>query len=154
MKEILGGNLEKAFEELYIDAQMTYMGRTILDDNTQIWEVEDKDFERLCELEEEDWKTDWGWWRSAEGSNMFNELDDYIINGQSIIAWDGTNRVESEEEEDEEDRWWFEREYNSLFEYFCEEIGASQPRNVCALAVDLARINNIKMSELFQRYQG
>lgn len=151
MKEILGGNLEQAFERLDIDAHMTYMGRTILDGNTQVWEVGDEDFKRLCDVDEDDWKKDWGWWRSAEGSNMCNPLENFIIKGQEIIAWDGTGRLEAEEEGED---WWYKREYSCLLEYFCEELGASQPRNVCALAVDLARINNMKMSELFQKYQG
>lgn len=43
--------------------------------------------------------------------------------------------------------------YESLLEYLCENIGASQPRNVCALAVDLAKYNNMTMGELFTKYE-
>lgn len=157
MIEILGGDLDKAFEELNINAVKTYEGDTQLDDLTQVWEVEEVDFERLCNIDDEDWKDNWGWWRSAEGSNMYNELDDYIINNSKMIAWDGDNRLEFKEENedgDEDDRWWFPREYSSLLGYLSEEIGASQPRNVCALVVDLAKMNNIKLSELLKKYQG
>lgn len=157
MKEILGGELDLAFKELGINAVKTYEGNTNLDDKTQIWEVDEEGFERLCDLDDDNWEDDWGWWRSAEGSNMYNELDEYTINNSKIIAWDGDNRLAFEEENedgDEDDRWWFPREYSNLLGYLSEEIGASQPRNVCALAVDLANINNIKMSELFRRCQG
>ncbi len=154
LKEILGGDLDLAFKELNINAIKTYEGNTHLDDVTQIWEVQNEDSEKLCNMSEDDWKYEWGWWRSAEGSNMCNPLEIFKVNGQEIIAWDGNNRLEADKAEDEDDRYLFEREYYNLLEYFCDEIGASQPRNVCALAVDLARINNIKMSELFQKYQG
>ena len=43
--------------------------------------------------------------------------------------------------------------YNTLLDYMNKVIGASQPRNVCALAVDLARANGMSMSELFKIYQ-
>jgi len=51
-----------------------------------------------------------------------------------------------------EDNW--DREYNNLLEYFCDEIGASMEKHICALAVDLAMINGITMGELFRKYQG
>ena len=154
MKEILGGNLDLAFEELGIDAIKTYEGNTNLDKNSQVWELRDEDFGEFCNISDNDWKREWGWWRSAEGSNMRNPLETFKIKGQEIIAWDGANRLEADKADDEDDRYLFEREYYNLLEYMCDEMGASQPRNVCALATDLARINNIKMGELFQKYQG
>lgn len=154
MKEILGGNLDKAFKELGISAVKTYEGDTSLDDLTQIWEVNEKDFDKLCNIEDDDWKREWGWWRSSEGSNMNHPLSEFSINKHIIVAWDGTNRIEEDKAENEDDRYLFPREYSNLLEYFCDEIGASQPRNVCALATDLARINNMKMSELFKKYQS
>lgn len=154
MIEILGGNLDVAFNELNIDAIKTYEGNTHLDGITQVWELTQEDFEKLCNIGENDWNDDWGWWRSAVGSNMCNPLSTFKIKGQEIAAWDGDNRIEDDKAEDEDDRYLFEREYHNLLEYMCEEIGASQPRNVCALAVDLANINNIKVSNLFKKYQG
>ncbi len=81
---------------------------------------------------------------------MTYPLSEFIINDNKIIAWDSISRVETEEKGEE---WYTERNYGSLINYFTEELGASLPKNVCALAVDLAKINNIKMSELFQKYQ-
>ena len=45
-------------------------------------------------------------------------------------------------------------EYKDLLEYFCEELGASTEKNVCALAVDLAKYNGLTLSELFKIYGG
>ena len=57
MKEILGGELDLAFKELRINAIKTYEGDTHLDDKTQIWELNEEDFIKLCEIKEEDWET-------------------------------------------------------------------------------------------------
>ena len=46
------------------------------------------------------------------------------------------------------------REYKNLSEYLTEELGASQPRNVCALAVDLAKANGMSMAKLFEVFEG
>ncbi len=150
MIEILGGNLDVAFKELNIDAIKTYEGNTHLNSSTQVWEVSDRDFERLCNIDEDDWEDEWGWWRSSVGSNIRNPLTIFKIKGQELIAWDGDNRIE---EDKADDKYLFEREYCNLLDYLCDEIGTSQPRNVCALTVDLAKINNMKLSELFIKYQ-
>lgn len=150
MKEILGAELDKAFEELNINATKTYEAKNIrykYQEIYQVWELSDDDFELICNMVEEDWKDNWGWWRSAEGSNMCSEIHRYNINNHYIKAWDGATR-----ERNDKDCW--PREYDYLTEYMCDEIGASMEKNVCALAVDLARINNITMGELFTKYQG
>jgi hypothetical protein len=145
MKEILGGELDKAFIDLSINAKKTYEGNTFLDDKTQIWELSDEDFERICEFDDKTWKDNWGWWRSAEGSNMSNPISRFNVNHHYMKAWDSNNRLEGLK---------YFRDYKNLLGYICDEIGASQPRNVCALAVDLAKINNMKLGELFKKYQG
>ncbi len=151
MKEILGGSLENAFRELSINAVKTYEGNTHLSSLTQVWEVEDEDFDKLCEIKEEDWEYEWGWWRGAEGSNVNNPLSRFNINNHYITAWDGYGRLYAMSERDGMYR---DRKYSDLLEYFCDEIGASTEKNVCAVAVDLAKINNIKLGELFRKYQG
>lgn len=152
MKEILGGELDKAFEELGMNAKKAYETK-----GYQVWKISDEDFEKICSMKKEDWKDNWGWWRSVEGSNMGSVNARYNINHRYIQAWDGYSRVELIEESKTlqiSDRYWNERKYNDLLEYFCDEIGASQPKNVCALAFDLAAQNNMTMAELFTKYQG
>jgi len=149
--EILGGELDKAFEELNISAKKTYESKNIRHEYQeiyQVWELSDEDFKKICNLTEKDWKDDWGgWWRSAEGSNMCNPISRFNINHHYLKAWDSNNRLESLD-------YYRGREYEYLTEYMCDEIGASMEKNVCALAVDLARINGITMGELFRKYQG
>lgn len=141
MKEVLAENLLLFFANSGIDGKCTYSG-----DIYEVWEVSDKDFETMSNMSEEEFikLCPSGMWRSADGSNMGIPYVKYTINGKKIIAWDRLHEDESR----------IKRRYDSLLEYMCEEIGASQPRNVCALAVDLAKYNNMTMGELFAKYEG
>jgi len=157
MREILGDKLEKVMEIYNINATKTYQNNSDATDFRQVWELEDNDFERLCNIPDEDWKDDYGWFRSADGSNMGSVNKRYNINNHYINAWDGYGREIQKEENKSlppDDRWVEPRKYFDLLEYFCEELGASTERNVAALVIDLAKQNGIKMSELFKKYQG
>ena len=167
MKEILGNNLEQFFNT-EINGECTYKGA-----DYEVWEVSDKVFNSICNMSEEKFEELAGedaWWRGAEGSNQGVPDSKYIINGAEIIAWDGYPRCEYYNDycKDCEDRMdgaceasdediescCGKRKYNTLSNYLCDEMGASQPRNVCALAVDLAKYNNMTMGELFAKYEG
>ena len=133
--EILaGGSIEKAFKELNIPMTVTYSG-----EQYKVCEIEKSDFKTIADISEDEWKSNWGWWRSAKGSNMGTPYNFIKINGRDIICWEGDGHCSDE--------------YNTLLDYMNKAIGASQPRNVCALAVDLARANGMSMSELFKIYQ-
>lgn len=145
MREILGGELDQAFVDLGINAKKTYQATSDTTDFGQVWELSDEDYNKICDITEDDWDDNWGWWRGAEGSNMGGINHRYNINHHYILAWDGTSREKYD---------WMERKYDNLLQYFCEEIGASTERNVCALATDLAQQNNMTMGELFNKFQG
>ena len=163
--EILcGGNIEKAFKELDIPMTVTYSG-----EQYKVCEIEKSDLKIISEISESEWKPDWGWWRFAKGSNMGTPYEFFVVNGQMLIGWisfrreDLYNDWEAEDnaekaayhysfKEYEEDI--MPREYNSLSQYLCEELGASQPRNICALAIDLAKANGMTMAKLFATFEG
>lgn len=137
MKEILTfGDVTKDFKRLGVDFRQTYLG-----EEYGVCEVTDKEFEKLCN--EPNTENTWndGGWRYAEGSNQMIPSEIIKINGEKIIAW-------------YEDIYDFDGEYENLLQYLCYEVGCSQPGNVCALTIDLAKYNNMKLSELFQKYQG
>lgn len=94
--------------------------------------MSDEEFEKLCPK---------GMWRSSECSNMGVPTDYLTVNGETLRCW---NRKDEP----------YRTVYELLLEYLCENIGVSQPRNVCALAVDLAKYNNMTMGELFTKYEG
>ena len=145
MKEILGNNLEQFFNT-EINGERTYKGNRY-----EVWEVSDEVFNIICEMSEERFVELAGedaWWRSAEGSNQGIPDTTAHINGHEILAWAG----EPWEEDEDDDE--FEIYASCLTNYLCDVVGASQPKNVCALAVDLAKYNNMTMGELFAKCEG
>ena len=145
MKEILGNNLEQFFNT-EINGERTYKG-----DRYEVWEVSDEVFNAMCDMSEEKFVELAGedaWWRSAEGSVLGVPDTTVHINGHEMLAW-ADESWEDDEEDDE-----FEIYADCLTSYLGDVLGASQPRNVCALAVDLARYNNMTMGELFAKYEG
>ena len=153
MKEILGNHLFEFFVVMTMrnegyekDLMRTYKGN-----NYEVYTVSDELFNVMCNMTEEEFVElagEYAWWRYAEGSNLGAPDTKVYINGQEMLGWAG----EPWEDEDEDDE--FEIYASSLSTYLCDVIGASQPRNVCALAVDLAKYNNMTMGELFEKYEG
>lgn len=153
MKEILGNHLMNFFVEMKMqnanynkDLMRTYKG-----DRYEVYSVSDELFDVMCDMTEERFEElagEYAWWRSAEGSNLGTPDTKVYINGHELLGWAG----EPWDDEDEDDE--FEIYASSLSDYLCDVIGASQPKNVCALAVDLARYNNMTMGELFTKCEG
>lgn len=136
MAEIFGGNgLHRAFNALNIEAKRTY--KSSHEPYYEVWELNKKDIKTLEETME--WLDEWGWWRSAKGSNMGTPVDFFTVNGQFMIGW---------ETEDGNDT------YDSLIDYFHNGLGVGMESNICALAVDLGRANGMTMSRLFQTFEG
>ena len=150
MKEILGNNLKQFFNNNFLNndtiIKLTYKG-----DRYEVWEVSDTAFNVMCDMTEEEFLCSAGedaWWRSSDGSNLGIPDTKVYINGHEILGWAG----EPWEDEDEDDE--FEIYASNLSNYLCDVVGASQPRNVCALAIDLAKYNNMTMAELFTKCEG
>lgn len=141
MKEILAQNLQSLFNNTYLHGECTYKGNKY-----EVWEVSDEDFETICNMPDDDFMKicPGGLRRSSEGSNMSVPFLDININHKKILAWPKLGEYGR----------YSKYSWDSLLEYFCEAIGASSPQNVCALAVDLAIYNDMKMSELFKIYEG
>lgn len=136
MAEILaGGGIHKAFKELGIKAKRTY--KSTHEPYYEIWDLDKKDLKMLNETT--DWDDNWGWYRSAKGSNLGTAASFLTINGQFMIGW------ESREGKDT---------YDTLLDYFCHGIGASMESNIIALAIDLARANGKTVAKLFEIYEG
>lgn len=155
MKEILaGGGIRNAFVCLGITAKQTYDG-----DSYEVWELSDYDFNRLCANENEDaiWEDDWGWWRYAKGSSIEDYPDDYpintfIINSQEMLGYFDSRRYYDVFEDEYDDMSWYYT-YDYLTDYISNEFGASTESNVCAIAKSLAKLNNITLAELFNKYE-
>lgn len=141
MKEILGKDLKRFFDVVdseYNNAEITYAGNRY-----EVWEVSDELFKRMCDMSEEKFVELAGenaWWRSSEGSVMGTPDVEFTISGEKMIGWNTRGEYEN-------------FQYANLSDYLCYGIGASQPKNVCACAMDLAKYNNMTMGELFNKYE-
>lgn len=144
-KEILGHNMGAFFEETDIDAVCTYIGKNVLKEGLQleVWELDQEDFRKIDDMPLEEivklLDLDYCWW--SAGGCILGEPDSIIkINGHSVQAWMGKIAKR--------------KKYPNLLTYFCDALGASQPQNICALAVDMAKYNKMSMAELFKELQG
>ena len=164
MKEILGGNLMPFMVNVsdrkeYERHQRTYNGIIY-----EVWEVDDELFEDMNSMSEEEFVELAGedaWWRQSTGSILGSPNSTAFINGHEIFAWideekhdEWCDGCECDDEEECKECKIDNRTFNSLSEYLCDEIGASQTRNVCALSVDLARYNKMTLGELFSKLEG
>lgn len=170
MREIIGEHMHNVFDALGINPKETFKGNIGYWNDFSVWEISDEDFETLCNMSDRDFKKysiDLPWWRYAEGSNQGVPDYGFTVNGEKLIAWYNADRdedlIEDFENEDEADKeggleqyiaTWHETTFPTLTDYLCSELGATTERNVCALAVDLAKYNNITMAELFRKYGG
>jgi hypothetical protein len=136
MAEILaGGGIHKAFKDLDINAKRTY--KSAHEPYYEVWEVDKKDLRTLDEVEE--WSEQWGWYRYARGSNLGTPADFFTVNGQFMIGWETRDGNDT---------------YDSLLDYFHSGMSIGKESNICALAVDLARVNGKSMATLFKTYEG
>ena len=172
MKEIMGENLMPFFRRVGIYPPKKFIGDVGYWHNLEIWHLTDFQFKLIEDMTDEEFEnmaTEGCWWRSAEGSIMGIPDATFKINGKEILAWTNYFILDDLEREYEElpteERaeyknvedyisTWHSLEYNDLLEYYCEELGASTEKNVCALSVDLAKHNHITMAELFYFYGG
>ena len=141
MIEILGNNLKQFFD--IVDnppnnAEITYAGKRY-----EVWEVSDELYKRMCDMSEEMFVEIAGedaWWRNSDGSILGVPDTKFTINGEDMIGWNTKSEYEN-------------FQYANLSDYLCYGVGASQPKNVCACAMDLAKYNNMSMGELFEKYE-
>ena len=143
MVEILGNNLKQFFDIVDNppnDAEITYAG-----ERYEVWEVSDELYKKMCDMSEEEFVEIAGedaWWRSSTGSVLGVPDTEFDVNGNDLVAWDSPI-YESKKG----------NRYESLSDYLCNCVGISQPKNVCACAMDLAKYNDMSMAELFEKYE-
>lgn len=150
MKEILGDNLGQFFSK-EINGNCTYKGSSY-----EVWEVSDEVFDAICDMTEEKFLELAGedaWWIYSEGSVLGFPDSKVCINGYELWGWVGElwedeEECEEDEEECEEDEY---KMYSSVTTYILEVFDLSLPSNVCAIAVDLAKYNNMTLGELFTK---
>ena len=172
-KEILNFAKEEGFKTV----QMTFEDSNPKQNREcfNVFEISEEEFQKMCNYEDGNsihvvgeehpvWKESWGWWRYSKGCNLENKEPTMVgkINNNVLTIWYNENKMYDDVEcyyvgEDDEaneeyyDRWALDHsEYIDLFDYCIEMWGCSTERNVTAIAVGLAKLNNMSLSDLFK----
>lgn len=138
--EILGNKLKRFFDKVDNppnDAEITYAGNRY-----EVWEVSEDLFNKMCDMSEDEFVKLAGeeaWWRQCDGSVLGVPDTKFIISDEEMVGWNTRGEYEN-------------FQYAKLTDYLCYGIGASQPKNVCACCMDLAKYNDMTMAELFEKY--
>lgn len=137
MIEIMGGNLDKSFEELGIKASKIV---ETTDSEYQVWSMTENEFETLCSVPETDWKEDFGWWRSGRCIYEGSASVEYIVNGEKMLGYESESSFTG-------------NEFTSYTNWLNEVMNLSTEKNVVIFAESLARDNGLKLSEFISKYE-
>lgn len=155
--QIIGQNLDVAFQELPIEAKKLYESKENEYGNKyQVWKLTESEHEKFGLVEEDDWKESYGWWRSG-GCNQSPVFLDFTVNGKQMIgfknehSWYHSEDCLSELEEDEEPTL---PSYSSFSDWFSEYMGLSKPENLAFFAHSLAEYNGLTIAEFFKKFEG
>lgn len=137
---LVWGNPREDFKRLGVKAKRKWKGKgQDKGEMLSVYEVTEDDLRILCTEQ----YTPNTWidckWRWCEGSVLEAPNDKLIINKATITAWRKQPRQKS---------------YKDLLKYFGEELGAVRYVDIYALAIDLARNNDMTLAQLFNKYQS
>ncbi|QIC46185.1 hypothetical protein GAG94_03040 [Lysinibacillus sphaericus] len=155
--QIIGQELDLAFQELNIKANKMYESKEDeINAKIQVWELEDKEYEKLGLIKEDDWKMEYGWWRNG-GCNQYLEFE-FTVKGEKMIGFKNNHSwyhsedylTECTESNDEPTL----PTYNKFSDWFTEYMNLSKLENLAYFAHDLAEINGLTKAEFFVKFEG
>lgn len=167
-KEILDFAKEEGFETI----RLTFEDKNAEDREAfNVFEISEEEFTKMDNYEDEDgvhiegeehpiWKDTWGWWRYSGGCVLEDREPTTLmtINGHELTAWYDTDALRDYFNDNKDDGdvqsifdEWMEEytKYHNLFEYCSEMWGTSTEKNITAIAVGLAKLNNMSLATLF-----
>lgn len=140
MIEILGSKLDKAFEVFGINARKTYQ-----DPEYQVWEMDEKEYEKLNNVSDDDWKNDFGWWRKGNCIYEGTANADYVVNGLEMMGYS---------RDDESKELHKGGIYDNYTEWLSEVMDLGTIKNIAIFAISLAKDNNMTLAEFMYEYQS
>lgn len=129
-------------------------------DGFEIWSVPEEALTIMSKPSEDEWidQFDDKWWRYCEGTNLEGgPTHHFEINGKGLICWNNPDFSDYYTDEDFDGQLvLFNRDYSydNVLQYCREEWGVGTPKNVCAICIGLAKMNNMTLGELFARYMN
>ncbi|MED3792471.1 hypothetical protein P4571_08440 [Niallia alba] len=144
MVEIMGQSLDKAFRELGIEAKKLIETSS---KKFQVWELSDKEFERLLFVSDDQWEAGYGWWRS--GRCIYEGLaeHEYVVNGEKMLGY-------ISDSDDKEDLLYIKSKHDSFSDWLSDVMNLSTEKNLVIFAESLASDNGMKLSEFISKYEN
>ncbi|PAV30290.1 hypothetical protein CIL05_07420 [Virgibacillus profundi] len=137
MVEIMGQNLDNAFEQLDVNAdRMVETEETKL----QVWQMSELEFDRLAAIPDEDWHEDFGWWRNGRCIYEGRATTEYIVNGEKMLGYGSDMEL-------------FGNEFITYSQWFNEAMNLSTDTNLVIFAKSLASDNGMSLSEFISKYE-
>ena len=163
-KEILDFAKEEGFETI----RMTFEDKNAEGREAfNVFEISEEEFTKMDNYEDEDgihiegeehpiWKDTWGWWRYSGGCVLEDREPVTIINinNHALNAWYSIDPLSCYEDDEDPkkalDEWIEDHtNYHNLFDYCSDMWGVSTEKNITAVAVGLAKLNNMSLATLF-----
>lgn len=138
MIEILAGEFDTAVKQLQLEAEKKFESNN---KEFQVWAISKKSFDYICNIDDKDWKFDYGWFRYADGANTSPSIC-VKIKGIEVFGYEDCHDSEP----------LHEYEFDGLIEHISECLGAGMEKNICALSVEMAKYNKMVLSELFIKF--
>lgn len=139
--EIIGAKLDLAFKELDIAATKTFNAN---DDSLQVWEINDTDFNNLLVVSDDNWKVEYGWWRTGRSIYEGTADTEYTVNGNKMSGYTNDNVDEYSLDE---------YKYDSYTDWLSNVMSLSTEKNISIHAYSLASDNNMTLTEFMNTYQ-
>ena len=142
MREIVGQNIEKACRALGVNAVLEGHADFGWYGVCDVYQVDDEGYRRLCDVKDEDWPDDWGWWR--HGHCIYDKEDapfmTYSVNGHEMLgyAMEGKDKTP----------------YIDFTSWCCWAMNVSALRNIIYFATSLAEYNGMTLVEFMSTFQG
>lgn len=160
MEILAGDSFETAVREFNLDAKKTFGNSRF-----EVWDISQGSLDALNSIPDEEWKEDYGWYRFSGGCNISHyPTHEFYINENKMIGFYDPCQYEPYLDYVREHKYSGEQlssiDHNFFFHYIrltvylCDMFGISTETNICSVCVDLAKLNNMTMAELFEKFEG
>jgi len=143
MTEILGFGIAPALEHYNIQAKMTFQNERF-----EVWELDEQNFKKLCDIPDADWASNFGWWRYGHCILDDNRCEtcEYTVNGNKMLGWLPDDNYHDA-------GYYRDNKYDSFTDWLSLVWNCSTERHIACFAISLAEKNNLTLAEFMCQFQ-
>jgi hypothetical protein len=142
--QVIGGQLELAFEALDIEAFLRFETTERMDvASLQVWEMTNKSLEYLIDYPDKKWKKEYGWIRSGRSVYEGEANTSFVVNGKPMMGYVPSGGYSGDT-----------IEFDCYTDYLKEVMRYTTIKNVVTHAESLAKDNHMTLEDFMRTYQG